>query len=539
MALPANPPHITLADAVAEAGASVAFGLPGGGPNLDVIDALTNNDVRFVLAHAETSACIMASVYGLLVGRPAVAVVTRGPGAASAVNGAAQATLDRHPLILVTDTVPVGSADRVAHQQLDQLAMFDPAVKAGATVGAASDTQGLVDLIQFANAPRRGAVHLDYDASATGVGRRTPATVAPRSSAPATDLVGQLDGVARRIARASRPVVILGLDAVDHAARLRPVLERFGAPVLTTYQAIGTIDTEHRCAGGLFTNGASERPLLDQADLIIAIGLDSVELIPAPWTIVAPVLSLATVAADDKYLPITTEVVGDLGELATIALGGRDHGWAPTAGSTHRESVRRSINGHDLGDRRSGPALSPTELVEAAIARTPRDATITVDAGAHFLAIMPLWPVADARRLLISNGLATMGYAVPAAIGAAIARPGSPVLCLVGDGGLGMTLAEIETISRLNLPITIVVFNDSALSLIEIKQRPTHGGRAATAYQETDFAAVAAANAMTGLTVTSVDEFVAALDGGWRSPRLIDVRIDPSPYRRLLDVTRG
>jgi len=133
-----------------------------------------------------------------------------------------------------------------------------------------------------------------------------------------------------------------------------------------------------------------------------------------------------------------------------------------------------------------------------------------------------------------------MGYAVPAAVGASLARPGEPVVALTGDGGLSMVLAELETIARLDLPVTVVVFNDSALSLIEIKQGPSSGGPNAVHYLPTDFAAIAIASGLEGITVGSVDELVTVCrSSDWSRPRLIDARVDPSAYPRLLAATRG
>jgi acetolactate synthase-1/2/3 large subunit len=189
------------------------------------------------------------------------------------------------------------------------------------------------------------------------------------------------------------------------------------------------------------------------------------------------------------------------------------------------------------GQGRGG--LGPIELVETLIPLVPEELTVTVDAGAHFLAVMPLWPVRRPFGLLISNGLATMGYALPAAIGAALARPGEPVIALTGDGGLGMALAELETVSRLGLPVTTVVFDDAGLSLIEIKQGAAQGGSGAVRYRPVDFAQVARAMRMEGETVRSVDELAAVLDCGWDRPQLIDARIDPTAYRGLLEVARG
>ena len=165
--------------------------------------------------------------------------------------------------------------------------------------------------------------------------------------------------------------------------------------------------------------------------------------------------------------------------------------------------------------------------------------TLTVDAGAHMLVAMPLWPARAPHRVLISNGLATMGFALPAALGAALARPGEPVVCFVGDGGLGMTLAELETVVRCDLDVTVVVFDDAALSLIEIKQTAGQGAAGAVRYGAIDFAAVARAVGMPADVVTSRDELRAVMARAGRGPRLVDARIDPGCYPAVLAATRG
>jgi acetolactate synthase-1/2/3 large subunit len=158
------------------------------------------------------------------------------------------------------------------------------------------------------------------------------------------------------------------------------------------------------------------------------------------------------------------------------------------------------------------------------------------------LAVMPLWPVDEPHRLLISSGLATMGYALPAAIGAALCTPGVPVIAFTGDGGLGMTLMELETAVRLRLRVIVVVFNDSALSLIKIKQRPAgQGGDEAVSYGPTSFAAAAEAMGAAAASVSDpaglADALTTAL--GREGPTLIDARVDPAGYPAILDLTRG
>jgi len=153
-----------------------------------------------------------------------------------------------------------------------------------------------------------------------------------------------------------------------------------------------------------------------------------------------------------------------------------------------------------------------------------------------------LWPADEPRRLLISSGLATMGFALPAAIGAALCTPGAPVIACTGDGGLGMALMELETAVRHRLPVIVVVFNDAALSLIKIKQNATgQGGAEATGYGRTSFAPAAAALGAAAASVTGPEELAAALAAalGRRGPTLIDARVDPAAYPALLDLTRG
>ncbi len=523
----------TLIDVVRRHGADTVFGVPGGGANLDVIGAARAAGLRFVLTHGETAGAIAAATHGLLVGRPALALATRGPGVASAANGIAQATLDRHPLVFVADCVPVADTARVAHQRIDQVALTAPITKWSGRLGADA-AAGATARSAFATAATspRGAVHLDFDPAAPSLG--------PTGAPAASMAVVSPDVIERAramLATSERPVAVVGFGAVDDAAEVRDSLERLGCPVLTTYQASGVLPEGHPQLAGSYTGGTIEQPLLDAADLVLAVGLDTVEPIPAPWSRDVPVLSIDAAPAASSFLPTSLAIEDpSIGAALRRVVGARAPGWPPGAGAQAREATRATLAA--VGSGRPG-ALGPLEVARTVARCTPPTATATVDAGAHFLAIMPFWPACEPLRLLISNGLATMGFALPASVGAALARPGAPVVCLVGDGGLGMTLAELETIARLALPITVVVFDDAALSLIEIKQLPEQGGTDAVRYAPIDFAAVARAVGLDAVTVATVAELERALDGGWGRPRLVDARIDPAPYPSLLDATRG
>jgi acetolactate synthase-1/2/3 large subunit len=513
------------ADGLAAAGVRRLFGMPGGGPNLDMIGAAEQRGIEFVLAHGETAACLMAGAFGLLSGTPGVAIVTRGPGFTSAANGLAQATLDRAPLLLISDRVPAGQRDRTGHQRLDQLAVAAPLTRWTGTLGHRDPARVVAAALAVAAGPPPGAVHLDYD---PGV---------PGDLPPAVPHPEPVDTAALRRATAlatgtRRPVVILGAGATPHATALRGILGG-GVPVLTTYQALGCVAATVPDAAGLFTNAALERPLLERADLIVGVGLDGVEPMPGPWTYPAPVLLLSDTPVDGAYFGSPEIVLGPPARTLAAVLAATEPDWPAGAGREHRDGQLRRLADGPLDD-----GLHPVELARA-VSQAVGDAQVTVDAGAHMLAVMPFWPATRRHQVLISNGLATMGYALPAAIGAALARPGERVVCLVGDGGLGMTMAELETLARLALAVTVVVFNDAAMSLIEIKQRAEQGGPGAVRFDPVDFAGIARAMGMPAATAEDLPGVRAALGRAGGGPFLLDARISPAGYRHVLAVSRG
>lgn len=518
----------TIVDALVVAGADSIFGVPGGGANLELVGAGADAGMRFILTHGETAACIAASTYGLLRDQPGAVTVTRGPGASSAMNGVAQATLDRSPLLLVTDVVSADQADRVAHQRLDQRAMMRPATKWSGTIGTGQSGAVAAAAVELARTSPMGAVHLDFDPSAPS-GR--PPAVPQRSTAPDTT---RLDEAARLLADVHRPVLLVGAEAWPWYEDVRSFVQATGCPTLTTYQARGLISDRSPHIAGIFTNATIERPIVEQADVILAAGVDPVEPIPGDWTYTAPLVSLMPWSPQDRYYEPTVEVIGPIGPALQELKGHADAtGWDDRAASAQRDTTLGLLRQHSTSD------LDPVDLVEALERTLPVDATVTVDAGAHMLVAVPMLTVTQPRGMLISNGLATMGFALPAAIGVSLARPDRPTVALTGDGGLSMTLSELETVVRLDLPLTVVVFNDAALSLIEIKQGDAHGGTAAVRYRDIDFAAVARATGMSATRVTNVNDLDEALSGKWDQPRLVDVRVNPASYRHVLQVTRG
>ena len=279
---------------------------------------------------------------------------------------------------------------------------------------------------------------------------------------------------------------------------------------------------------------------LAQADLIVGLGVDEAELIPAAWDYPAPVLLVAGYPPRPAYFPAGTALALPLpAAISVLARNQGEHDWPPGAGQLAR--TQSALRLSETAAARPG-FLSPVQVVTAVREHVPPDTVVAVDAGAHMLAVMPLWEVTEPRRLLISSGLATMGFALPAAIAAALRAPARLVVAFTGDGGLGMTLAEIETAARLRLRIAVVVFNDGALSLIKIKQRPAgQGGAEAVDFGPVSYARAARALGAAAVPVSTEPELAAALGAasGRDGPTVIDVQVDPAAYPAIMDLTRG
>ena len=536
--------------ALADAGTTVMFGLPGGGPNLDVVGPAARAGLRFVLAHTETAAVIMAATYADLTGRPGAAVVTRGPGLASAVNGIAHAALDRLPVVVIADTVRRADAGRISHQRLDQAVLGSVVAKAVVTIGRDRTHEAAAAAVRLALTPPPGPVLALMDDSAiSDPGAISDPAISDPGGAPGSGRSGArstTDGAPRDVAvlaqalrRSRRPVIMLGTGAIAHTAAIRSALAGRGIPVLHTYRARGIVPDSTAEAAGLVTGGTMEWPLLAAADLIVALGVDKAEMIPAAWDYPAPVLLVARYPGP-AYFPGATALDIPLpAAIGVLAHHHGDHDWPPGVGQQAR--TQAALRLAETAAARPG-FLSPVQVVRVVRAQVPRETVVAVDAGAHMLAVMPLWEVAEPRRLLISSGLATMGFALPAAIAAALCAPARLVVAFTGDGGLGMTLAEIETAARLRLRIVVVVFNDGALSLIKIKQRPAgQGGAEAVDFGPVSYAGAAQALGAAAVAVSTEQELAAALSAasGRDGPTVIDVQLDPAGYPAIMELSRG
>jgi len=551
-------------------GVQCLFGMPGGGSNADLIEAAHRAHLPFCLAHTEAASAFMATGQAEVTGKPGACMATLGPGAASLMNGIANAHLDRVALMVLTDCHANAIVNVVQHQSLPQQQMFAPLVKWSTRLSSHNVSDTLQQSIDALLSLPGGPVHLDISVEVTSAtaepsqdpkatplmlsgagylesgGRKEtegddhPPRPKPRSRLPHSVTLGSIPFDAQQILQhARRPVFLIGLGARTTAIALSilAMCERFGIPALVTYKAKGVVPDQHPWFGGVLTNGTLEREIMDRSDLFLAIGLDPVELLPRPWPLRQPVISITAWPMNQQHIPISSELVGDvvalLGQISAFLR--RKTEWVKSevlklTGAQH-DKLRPSVGG--------GKFLAH-EVVDV-VAEEYLGARITVDAGAHMLAVMSLWPASEPAGVLISNGLSTMGFALPAAIGAALVDRSVPTIAFTGDGGLLMCLGELRTAAREVLPLRIIVFDDGALSLIKVKHIQRGYRTDPLSIGEIDWAAVGSGLGVLTRQVGRPELLRSYLREtvDHPGPVLIAAKIAPESYQATLQAVRG
>jgi acetolactate synthase-1/2/3 large subunit len=529
-----------LAQAMAEAGVQRIYGVPGGGSSLDVIEAAARRGIGFTLTKSENAAVMMAGALAESSGRPGVALMTKGPGVANAANGVAYASLDRAPVLVITDGFTPAQLGYITHQVFDQRAMFAPVVKGHGRLDGEDAGAQIRHLVALACEAPCGPVHIELTSAAARKPLAQPLPALPPVR-PVVASGASLEEAASKIAAARRPVIVAGLEARRAAPQLRALAERLACPVLPTYKGKGVLPDHHALVTGVFTGGAQEQECVRQADLIVLVGLDPVELILQPWPYDIPVIDIGVRAYPVHY---TAPLVGVHGDLAASleTLNARrfpPSQWEPGEIERLRANVRRALA---YGPVAQG--VAPDRLVQLtaqACAEAGWRPRVAVDAGAHMFSATAFFPCEEPGDCLVSNGLASMAFGLPAAIAAALEDPSRPVVCFTGDGGLMMCMGELCTAVEAGARILVVVFNDGALSLIDIKQQsrqlPTRGVR----WGRHDFARVMEGAGGAGWRVRDEGELRAALQAALAcgGPALIDAEVEPAGYAQQLKAMRG
>ncbi len=520
-----------LTNAMAEAGIDNVFGLPGG-EAVELLDGIRRSEIDFTLVHHESSAAFMASATARLTGRPSACLATLGPGATNIVTGVAHAYLDRAPVIAITAGTPERLLPGHTHQVLELEELFGPITKASFRVTPDGARETVRKAIALATTGRPGPVHLQISSDMAASETSTPgATSSLPSPEPAAN--DNLQKARRLVSNSKRPILIagLGLEPERPYGEILQLAEAVRAPVIVTPKAKGAIPDDHPLAVGTIglTRTDPVYEVLDQADCVVAVGFDAVEMV-RPWEHSAPLIWIAPWANQDPRLPAAAELIGQIGPALrqlTKAELHSDEGWGDKIVAAHRR-----MNPNLQAASSASERIAPQTVLRVLRDHLERDALITTDVGSHKILTCLEWPTFVPNRFLVSNGLSSMGYSLSAAIAAGLALRETSIVCTVGDAGLMMSMGELATLARLDLSVTVIVFKDHALDLIRSHQnesgKPTFG----TEFTAPDFVQMAEAYGIPAFRVSSgkaltevVKRFVPSM-----KPALIEVEIDPSTY---------
>lgn len=523
-----------LARTLRDAGITRMFGLPGG-EILDFIDAARRCGIEFLLTRHEATASFMADVTGQIQRHPpGVCVSTLGPGAVNMTLGVANAYLDRSPLVAITATLARAAAPYATHQKLDLNAVYRPFTKQTMTLDGEDTAAKVRQAIAVSVAPRMGPVHIAVPSDVARsedrhTGREPDAglTVPPPGRAPSD----AIERVARAIASARRPILILGLDLNPRTDvdAVRAFVDRIDVPAFVTPKAKGILSEDHPRYCGVCAGVAGDPVIVElfaKADLLVGLGFEPVES-DKLWHHMMKLVSIGPVSiAVDDYRP-HAEAVGAVETTLEAMRPLGPFAWA----SEEIDRYRRELE-HVLRPQAPTRGLSGYELTRRLRELFPRDTILTTDVGSIKLITSQAWTSYEPLTFFESNGLSSMSYAFPAAMAARLQYPGRPILCTIGDGGFSMTFGELETCVRERIHFVTVVFNDSALSLIDVAQQkrgqPTYGVR----HGSVDFAAASAGLGAWTRRVETLDALDAAVKAGLQvdRPVVIDAVVDPTEY---------
>jgi acetolactate synthase-1/2/3 large subunit len=544
-----------LVDCLAAEGCEWVFSVPGE-ETMDILDALADDPrVRHVTTRHEQGAAFMADVYGRLTGRCAVAMATLGPGATNLVTGIADAYLDRAPMVAITGQTGIDKVHKESHQYVDIPRMLEPVTKSSTRVQRAEAIPEIVaKAFRVAQLAKPGPTHIELpeDVAATVVGPELEPLDPTRAYFPEpTDEA--IAHAAELIAASARPIVLAGNGVLRrHAsAELRAFARGLHVPVAATFMGKGAMDDRSHLS--LMAVGLQARDHVlsgfDRADLVIAVGYDQVEYAPERWN---PdrrtrILHIDTQPSevDAAYRP-EVELIGDIGgtlarlleAVQPLGISGRD--------ATQRHATRELLVHADLRnalladlhafEQDDGWPIKPQKAIADLRAVLAPEDVVVSDVGAHKVWVARLYQAYEPNTVIISNGFASMGIALPGAIAAALVHPDRRVVALCGDGGFLMNVQELETAVRLGVKVTVVVWRDDGYGLIDWKQRNEFGRPFGVEFGNPDFVALARSFGMAAFRPESSADLAPvlrralAVDG----PSLVEVPID---YRENLRLT--
>jgi acetolactate synthase I/II/III large subunit len=545
-----------LVDCLSAEGVDWVFSVPGE-ETMDVLEALSRRPtVRHVTTRHEQGAAFMADVHGRLTGRAAVAMATLGPGATNLITGVADAFLDRAPMVAITGQASIDQLHKEAHQVVDIVRMMEPVTKWNTRVERVDAIPEIVrKAFRVAMFEKPGPTHIELpeNIAASAVGDDLQA-IEPSQTyfpEPTDEAISHAAGL---IAASERPIVLAGNGILRRGAapELRALARGLHVPVAATFMGKGAIDDRSHLS--LMAVGLQARDHVlsgfDRSDLVICVGYDLVEYAPSFWNPdrTKRIIHIDTQPAevDAAYRP-EIELIGDIdGTLRRLLAAVLPHGIGGRDASERHESrevlvhadlrtqLLAELEMHAAND--AWPITPQRAIGDLRRALGPTDIVVS-DVGAHKVWVARLYQAYEPNTVIISNGFAAMGIAIPGAIAAKLVHPDRKVVALCGDGGFLMNSQELETAKRIGANICVVVWRDDGYGLIDWKQRNEFGRPFAVEFGNPDFVDYARSFGIAGFRPSSAADLYPTLmralevDG----PSVVEVPIDYAENLRLTE----
>ncbi len=522
-----------IAEELFNAGVRYVFGQPGG-EVVELIEALAQQGIEFVLMGHEGSAALAAGVMGLATGIPGVCLATLGPGACNLALGIGDAYLDRHPLIALSARTAVSRADWFNHQNLRLNEMYAPISKASIALHGRGTAQTVQQAIALATQSPYGPVYLTLPGDVAAQAAQPGAGQIERDE-PLPESEPALVAIEQALNGAKRPFVVLGvaLDQAKDTPAIRHFLEMTGLPHADTPKTKGIADPNSPNYLGTYLSSTADHyinALIRQSDCILGIGYDPVET-AYDWHLGDNYYGIVAGSTAYGTFQPSVEAIGDVGMMVQ-QLAERYDGlsqWQPEELTQVREQIRADMTPRARANERG---LAPFTVAQVLRQSIPPNGRITVDTGQHKMLWGQAWRTDEPLTYFNSNGLSSMSTSLPGAIALSLLDRKRPIVCLTGDGGFNMTVQELETVQRLDIAPLIVVLCDQALSLIRLPQIKRGYASRGVDFGRVDWAKVAEGYGVKGLWVQSEAELQTAVAAWGDNPQamVLAVTIDENLY---------
>jgi acetolactate synthase I/II/III large subunit len=541
-----------------EEGVEYIFGLPGEETNDLMISLLDSKKIKFILVRHEQAAAFMADVYGRVTQKVGVCLSTLGPGATNLTTGVANANMDRSPVLAITGQTDTPLLHKESHQNMDAVTMFKPITKWSWSIRNADSIPEIIRrAFKISSEEKAGAVHLvlprDIAKQNSGIEpiKRNLELSRPKPSHKLVQMA------AKMIVEAKQPLLLLGNGVIrgNASASLRRFVQNTGMYSMNTFMAKGIISDKSE--KHLQTIGIKEADhsqiAMKEADLVIAVGYDLVEYSPKNWNrdLKRKIIHIDfTYAEVDTYYPPTVEIAADIEYTIDAILDelqkekkteNHNLGKFPRYGKAPHvfKKIKQEVvwRANRFNNDFSYP-IKPQKLLQDVRNALDENDIIISDVGAHKLWIAKVYDTFSPNTCLITNGFCSMGFALPGAIAAQLARSNQKIVAMCGDGGFLMNVQEIETAVRLKLPIIIIVWCDCDFGMISLKQIDEFGKSAFTRFNNPNFVTPAQSFGAIGYDVKSTKDFCNILEKAKEStsvPVIISIAVDYSRNRILLD----